>query len=64
MNLRAYAAFIVDLFRTYRPPSLTSSTMDITWALSSVVSITDLRSSPRVGVEPICLLLFWSFEET
>ena len=24
LNLRAYAAFIVDLFRTYRPPSLTS----------------------------------------
>jgi len=37
LNLRAYAAFIVDLFRTYRPPSLTSSTMDITWAPSSVV---------------------------
>jgi len=37
LNLRAYAAFIVDLFRTYRPPSLTSSTMDITWASSSVV---------------------------
>jgi hypothetical protein len=64
LNLRAYAAFIVDLFRTYRPPSLTSSTMDITWAPSSVVSITDLRGSPQVGVEPICLLLFWSFEET
>ena len=64
LNLRAYAAFIVDLFRTYRPPSLTSSTMDITWAPSSVVSITDLRGSPRVGVEPICLLLLWSFEET
>ena len=64
LNLRAYAAFIVDLFRTYRPPSLTSSTMDITWAPSSVVSFADLRGSPRVGVEPICLLLFWSFEET
>jgi hypothetical protein len=25
LNLRAYAAFIVDLFRTYRPPSLTST---------------------------------------
>ena len=64
LNLRAYAAFIVDLFRTYRPPSLTSSTMDITWDPSSVVPITDLRGSPRVGVEPICLLLLWSFEET
>ena len=64
LNLRAYAAFIVDLFRTYRPPSLTSSTMDITWAPSSVVSITDLCGSPQVGVEPICLLLLWSFEET
>ena len=64
LNLRAYVTFIVDLFRTYRPPSLTSSTMDITWDLSSVVSFTDLRGSPRVGVEPICLLLFWSFEET
>jgi len=64
LNLRAYVMFIVDLFRTYRPPSLTSSTMDITWDPSSVVSFTDLRSSPRVGVEPICLLLTWSFEET
>ena len=64
LNLRAYAAFIVDLFRTYRPPSLTSSTMDITWDPSSVAPITDLRGSPRVGVEPICLLLLWSFEET
>ena len=63
LNLRAYAAFIVDLFRTYRPPSLTSSTMDITWDPSSVVPITDLRGSPRVGVEPICLLLLSTFEE-
>ena len=63
LNLRAYAAFIVDLFRTYRPPSLTSSTMDITWAPSSVVPVTDLRSCPRVGVEPICLLLLSTFEE-
>jgi hypothetical protein len=49
LNLRAYAAFIVDLFRTYRPPSLTSSTMDITWAPSSVVSFTDPCSSPQGG---------------
>jgi len=63
LNLRAYVTFIVDLFRTYRPPSLTSSTMDITWAPSSVVSFADLRSSPRVGVEPICLLLLSTFEE-
>jgi len=63
LNLRAYAAFIVDLFRTYRPPSLTSSTMDITWASSSVVPVTDLCGSPQVGVEPICLLLFSTFEE-
>ena len=38
--------------------------MDITWDPSSVVSVTDLRGSPQVGVEPICLLLLWSFEET
>jgi hypothetical protein len=25
LNLRAYVTFIVDLFRTYRPPSLTST---------------------------------------
>ena len=49
LNLRAYAAFIVDLFRTYRPPSLTSSTMDITWDPSSVVSFTDPRSYPQGG---------------
>jgi hypothetical protein len=49
LNLRAYAAFIVDLFRTYRPPSLTSSTMDITWDPSSVVSFTDPCSSPQGG---------------
>ena len=36
----------------------------VTWDPSSVVSFTDLRSSPRVGVEPINLLLTWSFEET
>jgi hypothetical protein len=36
----------------------------VTWDSSSIVSVTDLRSSPRVGVEPINLLLFWSFEET
>ena len=39
MNLRAYAAFIVDLFRTYRPPSLTSSTMDITWVPVQLATI-------------------------
>jgi len=49
LNLRAYVMFIVDLFRTYRPPSLTSSTMDITWAPSSVVSFTDPCSSPQGG---------------
>ena len=38
--------------------------MDITWDPSSTVPIPDLRSCPRVGVEPINLLLFWSFEET
>ena len=32
--------------------------------LTSIVSFTDLRSSPRVGVEPINLLLYQSFEET
>jgi hypothetical protein len=31
---------------------------------SSIASDTGLRSSPRVGVEPINLLLFRSFEET
>ena len=36
----------------------------VTWDSSSIVSVTDLRSSPRVGVEPINLLLLWSFEET
>jgi hypothetical protein len=39
LNLRAYAAFIVDLFRTYRPPSLTSSTMDITWVPVQLATI-------------------------
>ena len=32
--------------------------------LTSTVSFADLRSSPRVGVEPINLLLYQSFEET
>ena len=64
LNLRAYVMFIVDLFRTYRPPSLTPSCDG--YHLSSV------QRSPRyghhpsewLGVEPICLLLTWSFEET
>ena len=52
LNLRAYAAFIVDLFRTYRPPSLTSSTMDITWV--PVQLATNLQgSSDPPGVEPV-----------
>ena len=32
--------------------------------LTSIVSVADLRSSPRLGVEPINLLLYQSFEET
>ena len=59
LNLRAYAAFIVDLFRTYRPPSLTSLAMDITWA--PVQLATNLhRSSEQPGVEPVPFYYFGS----
>jgi hypothetical protein len=52
LNLRAYVTFIVDLFRTYRPPSLTSLAMDITWV--PVQLATNLhRSSEQPGVEPV-----------
>ena len=47
LNLRAYAAFIVDLFRTYRPPSLTSSTMDITWVPVQLATI--CPDLPEIG---------------
>ena len=52
LNLRAYVTFIVDLFRTYRPPSLTSSTMDITWAPVQLATILQGSSDPS-GVEPV-----------
>ena len=59
LNLRAYVTFIVDLFRTYRPPSLTSLAMDITWA--PVQLATNLhRSSEQPGVEPVPFYYFGS----
>ena len=58
LNLRAYAAFIVDLFRTYRPPSLTSSTMDITWDPSSTVSVTDTTLPSGWELNPLTFYCF------
>ncbi len=58
LNLRAYATFIVDLFRTYRPPSLTSSTMDITWAPSSVVPVTDTTLPSGWELNPFAFYCF------
>ena len=59
LNLRAYVTFIVDLFRTYRPPSLTSLAMDITWA--PVQLATNLQgSSDPPGVEPVPFYYFGS----
>ena len=49
----------------YHSPDYTSpdGSRYVTWDSSSTVSFTDLRSSPRVGVEPINLLLSSTFEE-
>jgi hypothetical protein len=49
----------------HHSPELTSSSgiRYVTWDSSSTVPFTDLRSSPRVGVEPINLLLGSTFEE-
>jgi hypothetical protein len=59
LNLRVYVTFIVDLFRTYRPPSLTSLAMDITWA--PVQLATNLQeSSDSPGVEPVPFYYFGS----
>ena len=59
MNLRAYVTFIVDLFRTYRPTSLTTHAMDITWA--PVQLATNLQgSSDPPGVEPVPFYYFGS----
>ena len=58
LNLRAYAAFIVDLFRTYRPPSLTSSTMDITWVPVQLATFCPWTLRAQVGVEPITFYCF------
>ena len=59
LNLRVYVTFIVDLFRTYRPPSLTSTRDGYHLGTCPVSNhLRQSHSSDWPGVEPVPFYCF------